>query len=152
MTVTVNVLEFFGYFALWTGVLYCMHRLAHQVPWMWTLHRRHHHQIYDGSFEFSPWNLIGFYNDWPSTADQWLTEIGPSILFVILMPQSWPILVIYLIDNIFAEGITDHNPRLSLPLLSMGRYHLRHHTNPKVNFDGFTQLWDWIFRTRQYVR
>lgn len=149
--VIVYGLELLGYFLLWTGLLYGLHCLAHRSAFLWRFHRAHHQVKYDGSFEFSWRNLIGFYNDWPSTIDQWLLEILPTLSLILLFPRAWPIGILYFIDNIFAEGITDHNPRIRPPFLAMGRYHLAHHRDPQVNLDGFTQFWDWVFGTRKPV-
>ena len=75
-------------------------------------------------------------------------EIIPTVLLVIVFPDAWPLAVYYYIDGFcLAEGITDHNPRLCIPGISWGRYHLRHHANLKVNFDQFTHFWDWVFGT-----
>ena len=129
-------------------MIYTMHRAAHQVPILWYLHRGHHKVQYRGDWEFSWWNLLGWFNDWRSTLDQWIIEVIPTGLLVVIFPESWPIAVYYYIDGfVLAEGITDHNPRICIPGLAMGRYHLRHHANLKVNFDQFTHFWDWIFGT-----
>lgn len=146
------LLELGAYFLLWTGLLYGLHRLAHRWDVLWRWHQAHHAVVYAGANEFSWRNLVGFYNDWASTFDQWLLEILPTILFIALFPRAWPLGFLYLADNIFAEGITDHNPRICPPLLAMGRYHLAHHVDSRINFDGFTQFWDWVFATRRAVR
>ncbi|WP_374650304.1 sterol desaturase family protein [Dongia sp.] len=151
MTALSLTAEQLGYFLVWTGLLYGIHRLAHRWAPLWQLHRAHHEEVYDGSFEFAWTNLLFIYGSWRTTLDQWLCEIVPTIAFIAAVPRAWPLGILYLLDNIFAEGITDHNPRISPPLLAMGRYHLAHHKNSRVNFDGFTQFWDWVFRTRYQI-
>ena len=138
-----------GYFLLWTLVIYVMHRVAHKAPFLWYFHRHHHQVSYRGEWEFSWWNTLGWFNDWYSTIDQWLLEVIPTIALITAFPDAWPIGVYYYIDGFcLAEGITDHNPRICIPGLAMGRYHLRHHANLSVNFDQFTHFWDWVFGTK----
>ncbi len=140
--------ELCGYFLLWSLIIYWTHRSAHMIPFLWQFHHAHHQVAYNGELEFSWWNVIGWFNDWPSTLDQWITEIIPMIVFVLVFPDAWPIAVLYYIDGfILAEGLTDHNPRLEIPGLSMGRYHLKHHANPNVNFDLYFHFWDQLFGT-----
>ena len=144
-------IELLGYFPLWTLLIYCTHRLAHSIPALWHFHQAHHAVSYDGKWEFSWWNLIGWFNDWRSTLDQWLTEIIPTILYILLFHDAWPIAVLYYIDSFLSEGITDHNPRIAVPGLAMGRYHLAHHADMTMNFDLYTHFWDWVFGTRHHV-
>lgn len=147
-----HLLEFLLLLLLWTMMIYWTHRLAHRLPCLWRFHSAHHAVEYKGEYEFSWWNLVGWFNDWKSTIDQWLTEIIPTTLFVLVFPQAWPILVIYYVDGfVLAEGLTDHNPRIDIPALSMGKYHLRHHADMSGNYDLYFRLWDKVFGTQLRV-
>ena len=148
-TVYQYLLRMTGYWIIWTLVMYLMHRAAHDIPALWYFHRWHHMVTYQGEWEFSWWNLVFWFNDWYSTVDQWIMEIIPTALFIYIFPETWPFGVYYYLDGVcLSEGITDHNPRICMPILSMGRYHLRHHANLGVNYDQFTHLWDWVFGTQ----
>ena len=43
---------------------------------------------YAGDYEFSAWNLVGWFNDWRSTADQWITEILPLAIMIWIWPGA----------------------------------------------------------------
>lgn len=141
-------LDLVGYFLGWTFIAYWTHRAAHAFDFLWKFHREHHVVVYEGKFEFSWWNLVGWVNDWKSTLDDWLTEIIPLGLYIWIFPAAWPVVIYYYIDSSLSEGILDHNPRIDVPGLAMGRYHLAHHDDMRVNFDNYTRLWDWVFGTR----
>ncbi len=147
----VYLFELAGYFFAWTLILYWTHRAAHRLEFLWRFHSAHHETHYDGSFEFSWWNLIGWFNDWRSTLDQWIVEIIPTAIFIAVFPAAWPLAVLYFVDNALAEGITDHNPRIRVPGLAMGRYHLVHHEDHGANLDVYTPFWDRVFGTYRHV-
>lgn len=147
-----TVFEHVGYFLAWTCILYWLHRAGHAFEPLRKLHRAQHGIAYDGKWEFEWGNLIGWFNDWRCTADQWLCEILPTAVFVLLFPDAWWIAVYYYFDGLaFSEGLIDHNPRIDIPFWSPGRYHLAHHADPTVNFDHYTWLWDWVFGTFRRV-
>lgn len=140
------------YFLLFSFVVYWTHRIAHNTKFLWYFHKAHHSILYAGDYEFSWWNLVGWFNDWQATVDQWVTEIIPLLIMIYIWPGAWPIAVLYYLDGfILAEGITDHNPRINIPGLAMGRYHLMHHQNTTVNYDQYFRLWDTIFGTKRDV-
>ena len=144
----VYVLTLAAYFLIWTLVIYWTHKAAHSFEWLWQFHQAHHEVEYNGELEFSWWNLVGWFNDWRSTLDQWITEVIPTGVFILIFPDAWPIAIFYYIDGfVLAEGLTDHNPRIDVPGLSMGRYHLLHHKNPNVNYDLYFRIWDRLFGT-----
>ncbi|MCV3274383.1 sterol desaturase family protein [Roseobacter sinensis] len=152
MMILLYIAELFLFFILFTFVVYWTHRAAHKFAFLWYLHSSHHAQRYKGEFEFSWLNLIGWFNDWRATADQWVTEILPLCVMLYIWPDAWPIAVLYYVDGfVLAEGITDHNPRIDIPGLAMGRYHLKHHQDHSVNYDQYFRLWDTVFGTRRDV-
>ncbi len=139
-------------FFLFTFIIYWTHRAAHSFSFLWKFHKSHHVVNYAGDCEFSWLNLIGWFGDWKATTDQWITEILPLLAIMVVWPQAWPIAVLYYIDGfILAEGIVDHNPRINIPGLAMGRYHLIHHQDCSVNYDLYFRLWDTIFGTKRHV-
>ena len=141
-----------AYFFLFTFIVYWTHRASHTFSWLWYLHKGHHQVQYVGKWEFSWLNLIGWFNDWRATLDQWITEIIPLLIMIWFWPKAWPLAVLYYIDGfVLAEGLTDHNPRINIPGLAMGKYHLLHHQRPNVNYDHYFRLWDTVFGTKRNV-
>jgi len=142
------LLRLAGYYLVWTFAIYILHRAAHHIPILWQFHRYHHMTSYKGQWEFSLWNLVLWFNDWHSTISQWILEVIPTIVLLVVSPEAWPIGLLYYIDGCcLSQGVTTHNPRICLPGLAMGRYHLRHHANLRVNYDQNTHFWDWVFGT-----
>ncbi|WP_343564317.1 sterol desaturase family protein [Kiloniella sp. b19] len=147
----IYLLELAGAFLVFTFVTYWTHRIAHCWKPLWYLHEAHHSVPYKGEYEFSLLNLVGWYNDWRSTLDVWVTEVLPMAGLVLLWPATWPLAVLFYIDNVLSEGLTDHNPRINIPGLAMGKYHIEHHKDMSVNFDGYFRLWDKVFGTQRNV-
>lgn len=138
-------------FLSWTFVLYWIHRAAHRSPLIKHLHRDHHKYINTHPTSWH-WNNLFLFNDtWKSTADLWITEVIPTLLFSYVTGAWWISVFYYLWAALLQETI-EHNSNFSIyPWLTSGRWHLVHHRNPKLNFGLFFPVWDILFGTcRKY--
>jgi len=136
-------------FLLWTFFLYVIHRLAHVIPTVRRLHQDHHKYINFHSTRWH-WNNLFLFNDtWKSTADLWITEVIPTLLFSYITGAWWISVFYYLWAALLQETI-EHNKEFSIyPILTSGRWHLIHHRNPKFNFGLFLPVWDIVFNTHK---
>lgn len=136
-------------FLLWTFCLYIIHRLAHVIPTVRWLHRAHHKYINFHSTKWH-WNNLFLFNDtWKSTADLWITEVIPTLLFSYITGAWWISVFYYLWAALLQETI-EHNKKFNIyPLLTSGKWHLIHHRNPKFNFGLFLPVWDIVFNTHK---
>lgn len=131
-------------------MLYWVHRLAHKVPYLRTIHRDHHRFILQNNVGWH-WSNLFLYNDtFLSTADLWITEVIPTILFSVVTGQWWIFVFYYLWAALVQERI-EHNNSINIPLLTSGRWHLVHHKNSNKNFGLFFATWDILFRTNKNV-
>lgn len=136
------------YFFLWTLILYVIHRIVHVVPFLKKIHFDHHLYVtkHVGCMSWH-WNNLFLFNDnWTSTADLWITEVTPTIIFC-LMTGSWWILCFYYIWAAFIQEKLEHNPEIDLYPFTSGKWHLIHHRNFKKNYGLFHPFWDRIFCT-----
>jgi sterol desaturase/sphingolipid hydroxylase (fatty acid hydroxylase superfamily) len=136
------------WFFLWTLCLYFVHRLAHAIPFIQTIHNDHHAFIANNTPPVWQWNNLLLFNDtWLSTLDLWLTEVLPTIIFAWLTGQWWIMVFYYFWAALLQERI-EHNPQFDIfPILPSGCWHLLHHDNCRVNFGPFVVIWDIIFGT-----
>lgn len=137
---------------VWTLVLYVMHRLAHTIPVLQRLHNAHHKTIKKNNKSKWHWNNLFLYNDnWPSTADLWISDVIPTIVVAAIF-NAWWILGIYYIWAAFFQEQLEHNTRINFYPFTFGRWHMMHHTTPTCNYGLFFPLWDKIFRTEHAVK
>ena len=141
------MLRAIAFFILWSLSVYLMHRLVHGVRGLGRWHARHHAVVAAGRQGWHWNNLLLFNDDWPSTADLWMTEIAPALGCAWLTQAYWPLLAYYLYAALLQERL-EHNPRFSLyPWLTAGAWHVAHHRDPRVNFGFLTPAWDILFGT-----
>jgi sterol desaturase/sphingolipid hydroxylase (fatty acid hydroxylase superfamily) len=136
-------------FLLWTFCLYLVHRLAHLTPGVRHLHWNHHRYInmYETKWHWN--NLLLFNDTWKSTADLWITEVVPTLIFSYITGHWWISVFYYLWAALLQETI-EHNKNFNMyPLITSGQWHLKHHTNTKINFGLFFPIWDIIFKTQK---
>lgn len=133
-------------FFAWTLLLYIVHRLCHSIPFLKQIHLYHHEYVNDGQPQWMWQNIFLWSDDWGSTADLWVTEVVPTILFCAITGQWW-IFLLYWVWTGFIQEWIEHNPRFNIPFLSAGKFHLQHHKNYNVNYSLFFPVWDWILGT-----
>jgi len=140
------------YFLLWTFILYWIHRSVHKIPVVRDYHWNHHNFINAEKHPNSwQWNNLFLFNDnWPSTLDLWLTEVIPSFLFSWITGQWW-IMGFYYVWAAFIQESIEHNPKINLPFLTSGKWHLLHHKHRNKNFGLFFPLWDKLFKSEMRV-
>jgi sterol desaturase/sphingolipid hydroxylase (fatty acid hydroxylase superfamily) len=134
-------------------MLYWIHRVGHSIPLLRRYHLNHHQIINKNIRESTPnkwhWNNLFLFNDnWPSTIDLWITEVIPTLIFSLITGQWWISLFYYIWASIIQESI-EHNPKVDLPILTSGRWHLVHHKQADKNFGMFFSVWDILFGTYQ---
>lgn len=150
MPLLLAVLAKLGVFLGWTLMLYWVHRLAHQIPFIGRIHATHHRFIKLNPAPRWHWsNLFLFNDDWNSTLDLWVSEVVPTLLFCSVTGQWWLAVFYYGWAAVIQESI-EHNPSFcGYPFLTSGRWHLIHHSKARYNFGVFTPLWDTLFGTNQ---
>jgi sterol desaturase/sphingolipid hydroxylase (fatty acid hydroxylase superfamily) len=138
------------YFLLWTFVVYCMHRIVHVLPYVNKIHSDHHKQVSQATIRGLHWtNLFLYFDSWKSTADQWITEVIPTIILAWMTGQWWLFGFYYIWAALIQESI-EHNPKFNLyPFITSGQWHLIHHKTPSKNYGVFFPIWDMIFGTWQ---
>ena len=137
------------YFLLWTFILYWIHRVCHSVPYVKQIHAHHHRYILTHTTGWK-WNNLFLFNDnWLSTADLWITEVIPTLIFSYITGQWW-ISAFYYIWAAFIQESIEHNKDFNIPLLTSGKWHLIHHRS-KFNYGLFFPIWDIIFGTNKNV-
>lgn len=134
------------YFLLWTLCLYSIHRIVHVVKYFKIFHYDHHVYILKNKTGWRWNNLLLFNDTWRSTIDLWITEVIPTILFSLLTGQWWISVFYYLWAAIFQESL-EHNCNINYYPFTAGRWHLKHHERPDVNFGLFFPIWDKLFKT-----
>jgi sterol desaturase/sphingolipid hydroxylase (fatty acid hydroxylase superfamily) len=136
-------------FLSWTLCLYWLHRIVHITPVLKELHWDHHKFINLNNTKWH-WNNLFLFNDtWRSTADLWVTEVLPTLLFSYVTGQWWVIIFYYVWASVLQETI-EHNKNFNIyPILTSGRWHLKHHHSSKINFGLFFPMWDVIFKTNR---
>jgi sterol desaturase/sphingolipid hydroxylase (fatty acid hydroxylase superfamily) len=144
------MIEIIFYFSAWTFILYWIHRVGHDVPFLKKFHFDHHRFILTklrNNETPTKWhwsNLFLFNDTWKSTIDLWLTEVIPTLLFSLVTGQWW-ISVFYYFWAAFIQETIEHNPNFNIPFLTSGRWHLQHHIQGNANYSLFFPMWDLIF-------
>ena len=135
-------------FLLWTLLIYWMHRLAHALPAMNRFHMDHHKPVSYTPITGLHWkNAFLWFDTFESTADQWLTEVIPTILFAWFTGHWW-IAVFYYVWAAFIQEAIEHNPKFDFyPYITSGKWHLIHHEHPDKNYGVFLPIWDMMFGT-----
>jgi sterol desaturase/sphingolipid hydroxylase (fatty acid hydroxylase superfamily) len=144
----IEILGYIGLFLLWTFVLYWIHRVVHRIPFVNDFHQDHHQYINKNNGTTWHWNNLLLYNDtWKSTADLWITEVVPTLLFS-YVTGYWSIFVFYYLWAALVQEVIEHNNKFDwYPFLTSGKWHLVHHRNQRRNFGLFIPLWDILFST-----
>lgn len=143
---------FILYFFLWTFVLYWIHRIGHRIPIIQKIHWYHHRHINANPPTKWHWNNIVLFNDnWISTADLWITEVIPTIIFGYLTGQYWILIFYYIWAAVFQETL-EHNSEVDIHAFTSGKWHLIHHQHYNKNYGLFFPLWDVIFNTYKSVK
>ncbi|AUI88246.1 hypothetical protein BS333_18010 [Vibrio azureus] len=144
-----------GYFLLWTLYSYLYHVLAHvrsKYNLLQYIHLKHHGYKYDGSI-WPPWNEYFFwFGDLRSSMDVYLAFTLPLVILTIFDPIPGAILLVfhYFYELFLSRNVLDHNPKITGKItrfMSIGSFHLKHHSNVRCNFSFFITFWDYLFRT-----
>jgi sterol desaturase/sphingolipid hydroxylase (fatty acid hydroxylase superfamily) len=156
------LLGLFGCFALWTFVIYWLHRFSHihhrRNP-LWWIHRPHHAEPYLRQDSHPSWPQFGQYlfwlGGWRLSLDVVLVMTLPLLVIAWIWPEyGIPLLVFHYLYEVFlSESVLDHNPRLQGKLthwFAWGDFHLHHHVNLKRNFGLMVCFWDWLFGTIEH--
>jgi sterol desaturase/sphingolipid hydroxylase (fatty acid hydroxylase superfamily) len=145
------IFEAIYYFFLWTFCIYWIHRFSHEIPILTKLHAYHHAYVRKNNITWHWSNLFLFNDDWPSTADYWVTEVIPTIIFSWITGQWWIALGFYVYAATIQERL-EHNKTFNLyPFYTSGKWHYLHHSNPPCNYGIGTPFWDWVFKTNRPV-
>lgn len=143
------LLEALFYFLAWTFIIYWIHRLCHTVSALSYFHKFHHRYVAKNYITWHWSNLFLFNDDWPSTIDYWITEVLPTLIFVIITEQWWLGICFYIYAAFIQEWL-EHNPNFSLyPFYTSGKWHMLHHSAPPCNYGIGTPFWDWVFKTNK---
>lgn len=145
------MIVYVGYFFAWTFLLYWVHRISHIVPIMKQIHWGHHQYVIEGQPKWMWQNIFLYSDDWIGTADLFMTEVIPTLIFCYFTDQWW-IFAVYYIWTAFIQEWVEHNPKFNVWPFSAGQCHLKHHTNWRTNYSIFFPLWDIIFKTYTPVR
>ena len=139
-------------FLLWTFVVYWIHRLAHELPFVRDYHLDHHNQITNHTTQGPNWKNIFLWSDsWKSTVDMWLTEVIPAII-ISLITGHWWLIIAYYVWAVCIQEIVEHHEKIDLyPVLTSGKWHLIHHDDSTKNYGLFVPIWDIIFGTWKSV-
>ena len=133
------------YFLTWTFLLYWIHRIVHNLPYVKMWHWDHHVYIVKHGMPGWHWNNLFLFNDtWISTLDLYITEVIPTLLFSLITGQWW-ISVLYYIWAASLQERLEHNKNIDIPLITTGKWHLIHHRQPNKNYGLFFAIWDIIF-------
>lgn len=143
-------MSYLAVFLLWTLSEYTMHVMVHRVPWLAQVHSHHHKFIAMNNTTWEWRNIFLWTDSWMCTLDLWIQEVIPTLIIVTLTGHWWLFGCFYIWTAFIQENV-EHNPKIHVPWLSSGRWHLQHHINPKSNFGTIATFWDKLFRTEQRV-
>jgi sterol desaturase/sphingolipid hydroxylase (fatty acid hydroxylase superfamily) len=140
-------------FLTWTFCLYWIHRAGHKTPVVKTAHHDHHKFININGKTTWHWNNLFLFNDnWTSTADLWITEVIPTLIFSYITGHWW-LSVFYYLWAALIQEVIEHNPNFNLyPFLTSGKWHLIHHRDSTKNYGLFIPLWDKMFGTYKAIQ
>ena len=125
---------------------WCIHRLLHRVPWLWSIHQVHH-SVADGEMDW----IVAFRFSWLEVV------IYKSLTYIPLMWFGFVEEAIFvhavfgtLIGHLNHANINwDYGPLRYI--LNSPRMHLHHHAleGPRHghNFGIIFSCWDWMFKT-----
>ena len=132
-------------FLSWTFLLYWIHRIIHRIPMVNKFHQDHHIYINRHGGTRWHWNNIFLYNDtWKSTADLWISEVIPTLVFS-YVTGCWWLSIFYYLWAALLQEMLEHNPNFDMyPFITSG---LVHHKKQRKNFGLFIPLWDKLFKT-----
>lgn len=159
--VLVYLVGLLGCFALWTFVIYWLHRFSHihhRLNPLWWIHRAHHAEPYLREDSHPSWPNFGQYLFWLGgvrlSLDVILVMTLPLLVIAWLWPQyGIPLLVFHYFYEVFlSESVLDHNPRITGRItrwFAWGDFHLHHHVNLKRNYGLLVCFWDDLFGTAQ---
>jgi sterol desaturase/sphingolipid hydroxylase (fatty acid hydroxylase superfamily) len=144
-----TLFSYIFYFLAWTFVIYWIHRIGHMFPKLMPTHRSHHKFVANNEITWN-WNNVFLFNDnWASTFDFWLTEVIPTIIFVLITEQWWLGIGFYIYAAFIQEWL-EHNKNFNgYPFYTSGKWHMLHHTHYPCNYGIGTPFWDWVFRTQK---
>lgn len=125
--------------------LYTMHRLSHQVPWLWRLHAIHH------SAERLYW--MNGDRRHPLSA---LLLAGPGLVATVLLGAPAAVISAWL--TLLTVHLAFQHANIDYSLGPLRRWiggaelhrwhHRRDYAEAQVNFGEFWLVWDWAFGTR----
>ena len=142
-------MEYIIVFLIWSFTLYWIHRGIHKIniPYVSEFHWDHHKQVTQNKVKWH-WSNIFLFNDtWKSTADLWITEVIPTIIFCWITGHWWLFFTYYIWAAFIQEAI-EHNKKFDLyPFITSGKWHLIHHKYSKYNYGLFVPIWDILFKT-----
>lgn len=137
------------YFLAWTLTLYWIHRIAHEVSWIRSIHLEHHRYVLQNKTGWHWSNLFLFNDTWMCTLDLWISEVIPTLIFSLITGHWW-ISVFYYVWAAFIQEPIEHNKNFNIPVLTSGKWHMIHHRSEK-NYGLFTSFWDRVFNTNMKV-
>ena len=84
--------------------------------------------------------------------DVYLAFTLPLMILTIFDPIPGVILLVfhYFYELFLSRNVLDHNPKITGKItrfMSIGSFHLKHHSNVRCNFSFFITFWDYLFRT-----
>lgn len=152
-------LKVLGYFMLWGLWSYAMHALAHskvkrELNFMRYLHMKHHAYEYDDS-KWPPWHDYFFwFGNWRSSLDVYITFTLPLVALALYDPVPGCILLgfHYVYEVFLSRNVLDHNPNITGPItkvISIGSYHMHHHSDVHSNLSFYLTFWDHVFGTTE---
>ena len=115
-----------------------------------TYHFNHHKVINTNTIKWNCNNLLLYNDTKESTIDLWLTEVIPTCIISYITGQWWLIIFYYLWASLIQERV-EHNKDFNIPLLTSGKWHLKHHENGECNYGLFTSIWDIVFKTNRNI-
>ncbi|HEV2884290.1 MAG TPA: sterol desaturase family protein [Pyrinomonadaceae bacterium] len=137
------------WFVVYDFVSYWLHRLMHQTPWLWVLHKVHHSQK-----ELNPltswrvhWLEFVYLGTGAFITGLVLGDFGP------LHPIGFGLLAA---SQLAQHSDIDWTYGPIGKLIVSPRFHARHHSvapeDVNVNFGSLLIFWDWLFGTARNVR
>ena len=157
MQIIEDVLLFFILFLFWTLCIYLIHRISHiksSRNVLYKIHLQHHRIDYakKSNRKFKWYYLFFYFGDIYSTLDVLIMLTLPAVIIYMVFPRIgiYILLLHYIYEVFFSEGLLDHNPKIKGKVtyfFSWGTYHLYHHKVWNKNYSLLITLWDKIFKT-----
>ena len=148
-----NLVDLPAWFEVLTAVLlldlaiYLQHRLMHQVPLLWRLHRVHHADL---DFDLTTGSRFHTIEIIVSMLIKWLVIIvlGPALIAVLVFEVLLNGMAIFNHANVSLPRVIDRTVRFLLVTPDMHRVH--HSTLPREtnsNYGFNLSVWDRVFKT-----